>query len=440
MMNVIERTTKFDNLFLDLQSTNSRLGKEYYIQMFLEKYPELYDDWVYILETLSGKHPIGWTFITNFDSSGVPEMFGSVRECIKYCECKSPKTLDNTMEAQRVLGRAIGYFIEPIVNRTLRLGIGRSLLDISDLSPMLAKKFDPIKSPVFQYIVTEKLNGNRCIAYYYQDKWHFVSRSGKQLKVDIDMTGMPKEYIYDGELLSYDQTQQSIRRTIEIQMRSNLTHMSEFESAKEFMKTTGMVNDKSVNHPLVYNIFDIIDIHTPADERKKRLAEIGKNINYAYPQVRILPILYQGKNTDIINKLLDEITFSGGEGLMLNQPFLSYQHKRTDALLKYKKVKTMDMYVLDTYEGTGKYENAVGSLYCYLMTDDGRKVSCNVGSGLSDAERVLWWLNKSNIVGKVVEVGYQSISQNKGSRDNEYSLQFPRLIRVRNDKTKPSEY
>lgn len=438
-MTIIDRISKFNELFDKLQSTNSRIDKEYYVNNFWAKWPELYEDLVYILETLAGKHPIGWTFITNFDSSGVPEMFGSVRECIKYCECKSPKTLDNTMEAQRVLGRGVGYFIEPIVNRTLRLGIGQSLLEKSDLSPMLAKKFD-YRCPVLPYIVTEKLNGNRCIAYFENGKWNFISRSGKPLKVSIDMSKMPTEFVYDGELLSYDQTQQSIRRTIEIQCNSNLTAMSEFQAAKEFNKTTGMVNDRNINHPLVYNVFDIIDNTMTSEHRKKLLIEIGKNINYAYPQVRILPVLYQGNDFGIIDKLLNAITFSGGEGLMLNHPFMLYQNKRTNALLKYKKVKTMDMYVIDVYEGTGKYEGMVGSLFCYLMTDDGIRVSCSVGSGLSDTQRGLWWENPKAIIGKVVEVGYQSISQNKNNDPDEYSLQFPRLLRVRTDKSIPSQY
>lgn len=438
-MNIIERIIKFNELFGILQSTNSRLDKEYIVQNFFEKYPNLYEDWIYILETLDGKHPIGWTFHTDTSWNGVPEAFHTVKMWIQSFESKSPKTNENIAHSQYFAGKTIGAFLEPIVNRTLRLGIGRSLLKTENLSPMLAKKYDPVKSPIFDYIVTEKLNGNRCIAYF-EDYWRFVSRSGKKLNVVIDMTGLPKEYIYDGELLSDEQTNQSIRRTCEIQLKSNITPMSEFESARAFSKTSGMVNDKTVNHPLVYNIFDIIDVTVIASERKKILNEIRRQNESKFTQVRILPILYQGKDTKIITKLLDDITFSGGEGLMLNQPFLSYQQKRSDALLKYKKVKTMDMYVLDVYEGTGKYEGMAGSIFCYLLTDDGKEISCNVGSGLSDEQRDLWWINPKNIVGKVVEIGYQSISQNKGSKSDEYSLQFPRLLSVRMDKDKPSEY
>lgn len=438
--NIIQRISLFNKLFDKLQLTNSRLDKQYYIDDFLKMYPELLDDWVYILETLAGKHPIGWTFKVDDSWDGVPEAYNTVKLWITSFECCLPKTNERTSHSQYLAGKTVGTFLEPIVNRTLRLGIGQSLLSKGNLAPMLAKKFEPNKAPLFDYIVTEKLNGNRCIAYYEGGRWHFISRSGKRLNVNPDMTRLPTEYIYDGELLSYEQTQQSIRRTIEIQMKSNLTGMSEFEAAREFSKTSGMINDKSLSHPLVYNIFDIVNLDDNAEKRKEVLAEIQKGVTYAYPQVRVLPVLYKGKDFSLIAKMLDDITFTGGEGLMLNQPFMSYCHERSNALLKYKKVKTMDMYVLDTYPGTGKYENLVGALYCYLMTDSGRKVECRVGTGLSDQQREDWWYNPKLIIGKVVEVGYQAISQSKTSDAKVYSLQFPRLLRVRTDKDKPSEY
>ena len=441
-MNIIDRITKFNDLFEDLQSTTSRLDKEYTVHSFFSRYPELQTDWEYILETLAGKHPIGFTFNADTAHVGVPECYGEIKLWIMRLEAMTPKTNENIAHIQHIAGSLVGKFLEPIVNRTLRLGIGRSLLEPGELSPMLAKKFEPDKAPIFNYIVTEKLNGNRCIAYYDEIscKWNFVSRSCKPLKIKIDMTGLPLSYIYDGELLSYDQTQQSLRRTYEIQNEFDLTEMSEFEASREFSKTTGMVNDNSTDHFLVYNIFDIVNSNEIAEKRKEILAEISKNIKYAYPQVRILPVLYKGKDFNIIKKLLDNITFSGGEGVMLNQPFMSYLHKRTDALLKYKKVKTMDMMVIDVYEGTGKYEMMAGGIRCRLITDDGRVVNCNVGSGLSDAQRDSWYQNPNSIIGSVVEIGYQAISQNKNSSDKEYSLQFPRLLKVRKDKIVPSEY
>jgi ATP-dependent DNA ligase len=131
----------------------------------------------------------------------------------------------------------------------------------------------------------------------------------------------------------------------------------------------------------------------------------------------------------------------GGEGIMLNRIDRNYEHKRTDALLKYKQVQFMDMKVTGVYGGNGKYAGLVGGLYCELNTDDGKIIRCEVGSGLSDAQRVLWAENAYHIIGKIVQIGYHELTQNEENvGTNMYSLRFPRLIKVRTDKSETSEF
>ena len=101
----------------------------------------------------------------------------------------------------------------------------------------------------------------------------------------------------------------------------------------------------------------------------------------------------------------------------------------------------MDMEVKGWYGGTGKYEGMVGGLICELTTHDGKKISCDVGSGLSDAQRFDWALRPMNIVGKIVQIGYHELTQSEENYGtNKYSLRFPRLIKVRNDKNSTSEF
>ena len=55
--------------------------------------------------------------------------------------------------------------------------------------------------------------------------------------------------------------------------------------------------------------------------------------------------------------------------------------------------------------------------------------------GLSDEQRELWAMDPSLIVGKIIEVGYFSMSQNANLNGTKYySLRFPRLKQVRYDK------
>ena len=61
-MTIKERIDVFEKLFDDLMLTSSRNEKEAIVKEFEHYYPQLKEDWDMILETLDGKHPIGWTF------------------------------------------------------------------------------------------------------------------------------------------------------------------------------------------------------------------------------------------------------------------------------------------------------------------------------------------------------------------------------------------
>ena len=159
-MTIEERINFFDTLFRSLESTTSRIEKEYIIdKTFFGVDNDLKLDWIYILETLDGKHPIGWTFIP-YQGEQVKHYF-DIRSIIKDLETVYPKNDMTTFRAERLIGEFVGTFIAPIVNRTLRLGIGKSLLDKKITSPMLAKKYSPQTYLYQDVIVTEKLDGNR---------------------------------------------------------------------------------------------------------------------------------------------------------------------------------------------------------------------------------------------------------------------------------------
>ena len=135
-----------------------------------------------------------------------------------------------------------------------------------------------------------------------------------------------------------------------------------------------------------------------------------------------------------IESLLNCMTSAGAEGVILNDATAIYQHKRTADLIKVKNTYTMDMLVVDWEYGTGKYDGMVGALHCEAIADN-KYIAAKVGSGLSDEQRELWAMDPSLIVGKIIEVGYFSMSQNANLNGTKYySLRFPRLKQVRYDK------
>lgn len=428
---MLKRITAFEKLFYDLQHTSSRLDKECMIYTFKRVHPEYIEDLHHILETLDNRHPIGWTFTPS--TYFFVGRFESIKEMLQYLEAyKEENSLSREAVsiAEDVVG-VYGEFIEPIVNRTLKLGIGKSLLPKNKLSPMLAKKYSGQR--LGAVTVTEKLDGNRCIAYYENGKWKFVSRSGKSLAVDFDMSILPKDIVYDGEILSSEQTVRSIERCKNI---FNTSVSKRNDEQLLFNETSGLINSKSISKNLVYNMFDII-VDDKYEERRKFLDSVKISQN----DLRILPTLYNGSDQDTINALLDNMCRMGGEGIMLNLQGRNYENKRTEALLKYKQVQYCDMLVSGVFEGKGKYEGLCGGLECCLITEDGKHIECDVGTGLSDLQREEWGLDCNEIIGKIVQIGYHEMTQDKSNiGTNSYSLRFPRLIKVRTDKTITSEF
>ena len=101
--------------------------------------------------------------------------------------------------------------------------------------------------------------------------------------------------------------------------------------------------------------------------------------------------------------------------------------KRSTAWLKQKPFIEVSLTVKDLEAGTGRNEGRLGALVCE-GEDDGRNISVNVGSGFSDADRSSFWDSRSDVVGQIVEVRADAITQNQ---DGTYSLRFPRFLRFR---------
>ena len=117
----------------------------------------------------------------------------------------------------------------------------------------------------------------------------------------------------------------------------------------------------------------------------------------------------------------------GYEGIMIKDPDAAYECKRSIAWLKLKPFIEVSLSVVDFEEGTGRNAGRLGAIICE-GEDDGRRIRVNVGSGFSDANRDDYWLDRSTIVGHVAEVRADAVTQNQ---DGTYSLRFPRFLRFR---------
>ena len=117
----------------------------------------------------------------------------------------------------------------------------------------------------------------------------------------------------------------------------------------------------------------------------------------------------------------------GYEGIMIKDPEAPYECKRSVAWLKLKPFIEVSLEVVDVEEGTGRNVGRLGAIVCQGV-DDGKTIRVNVGSGFSDSDRDSYWVSRDSILGQIVEVRADAVTQNQ---DGTYSLRFPRFLRFR---------
>lgn len=412
--NLVNRCKMINIMFNHLALISGRTDKEIYVETYKKLHPRIVKDLDFCFEVLAGKHKLGYTFVIAKDCGLDCEKYKELNIRSFYKKLQGlPATDAGILLASRITPSEVNSFISRLVNREFRLGYSNKQSMITDLSPMLAKKYPETFKGEYTYYVQEKLDGSRCIAYYNynEDKWCFQSRSGKELKVNFDMSWADKEFVYDGEIMNKSHTLTS-----------------------DFNKTSGTINskfgDKSGLH---YFIYDIINTSVKYEKRLIQLEsykDTGKDCTIlpVLDEVTLYPNIEYNWRLD---EWLDKITDKGGEGIILRDPNGVYEHKRSNNLLKYKKTQTMDLRIVDWNEGNGKYTGAIGSFLC--QTDDGA-IRVNV-SGMPDE---IHFSNPDNWIGKIVEVAY--FSESKSDHNLYKSLRFPRLKRIRDDKNETSIY
>ena len=118
-----------------------------------------------------------------------------------------------------------------------------------------------------------------------------------------------------------------------------------------------------------------------------------------------------------------QAVLGGYEGIMIKDPEAPYECKRSVAWLKLKPFIEVSLEVIDVEEGTGKNVGRLGALVCSGQ-DDGKLITVNVGSGFSDDNRIEFWNSRDSVIGNIVEVRADAVTQNQ---DGTYSLRFPRF-------------
>jgi len=209
------------------------------------------------------------------------------------------------------------------------------------------------------------------------------------------------------------------------------------ESFQKLMKQAHRKSD-AVTDGMVYHVFDIIPFdsflegHYNAQQYKRiEMLERLRPLLPADGPIQIMNGLEVDLDTaeghDIMQRYAEAAVEGGFEGIMIKSMDAPYLCKRTDYWMKWKPTITVDLNIVGFEEGTGRNANRLGAIICE-GDDNGRHIRVNVGSGLSDSDRDEYWHSRDLLLGHLVEVQADAVTQNQ---DGSYSLRFPRFLRFR---------
>ena len=423
----------FKNFVNEINESNGRLYKQSVLKKYkddriIQRYLQIaFDPFkVFGISTKKLNKIVGGTVVNCIES---------VFDLFDYLESHNTGSDADISICQEVLNivssndREAGVILEALICKDLSIGCDAATINkeipglIPTFSVQLANKY--FDKPQYiegkTFAVTTKIDGGRIIALKENGQVSFYTRAGQKYEGLVDLEDemsrlMPDNTCLDGE--------------ITLLVRGNL-------SSKEAYKQTMKIVRQTTNpekHGIKMLVFDCMTAeefknqYCPNDYTVRRAdAELLFNqIDFQY--FELLPILYRGSDTSKITELLEEEVANGEEGIMINICDALYEFKRTNSLLKVKKMQTMDLEIIGFEEGTGRLVGTLGAIL--VRYKDGNVVK--VGSGFSDEIRTLIWTEPSDFLGKIVEIQYFEETTNA---DGGKSLRFPIFKDFRPDKT-----
>jgi len=167
--------------------------------------------------------------------------------------------------------------------------------------------------------------------------------------------------------------------------------------------------------------------HAALTEFQLLLANISNGSVYVVPKQLVNLDTPEGQKT--FKEFNRDTVAAGYEGIMIKDPNASYKTKRTDAWLKIKPFITVDLTIVGVEPGKpeSKFARTLGGLVCQ-GEDQGRMIYVTVGGGFGEELRDQIWKNRDEIIGRIVEIKGDAVTQNQ---DGSYSLRFPVFMQFR---------
>ena len=337
--------------------------------------------------------------------------------------------------------------VQGIMVKDLKLGVNVTTLNkvfgkdfIPKFDVQLAESYAKQKPGALKnkdVCITEKLDGFRIVYNPVQEK--FFTRKGQEYEglehlipelndlcvaISEDNLVHGEDVVIDGEL---------VHEPVE-----GLNSQELYALTSSAARKKGKHRDKL---KLQFHVFDFVPLNefmsgltTLRYKARRSIMDVAFVALNDLKHVKPVTVFYMGKfDEDILMTHLKQVEALGGEGLMINLMEGTYECKRTKKLLKVKTFKDADVLVTGIVEGTGKNLGKLGAVEVKFL-HNGKEMTCEVGSGFTDDERLDYWTHPETIIGKVIEVKYFEVTQNEKDK-TKYSLRFPTFQhRIRTDK------
>jgi DNA ligase-1 len=268
-------------------------------------------------------------------------------------------------------------------------------------------------------LIEVKLDGVRVISIVYPDgRVDMFSRNGKellnfphvteQISRVVKKTPPPYAVVLDGEIMSssFQDLMTQVHRKSDVKANDAILNLFDMCPLVDFENgswdKSQTARSQMVQAWVEQNHTDLPNVTCLANELVDLDTEQG-----------------QARYKEINAKAIE----GGYEGIMLKDPEAGYECKRSVAWLKLKPFIEVSLEVIGVEEGTGKNVGKLGAFIVEGM-DDGKTIKTNVGSGLTDNMRECFWEAQADLIGKIVEVRADAVTQNQ---DGSYSLRFPRF-------------